>query len=284
MATSWDETTVTWNESAPGAPWASDGATGAGADYLVVSDGEGSAAFERGWLEIDVTAAVQAIGGGETNLGWRLLPVSGNTQLKRFFSREYLSNPTLRPRLNITYALGGNESPTVTLRRRPQRHGPWLSASIRNSMSRRFNHRERPRSRIRKHPLYGPYAYRSMLRALRRRIGSSRPSNGSARSAESCACGHRTSRWTTNPTRWSFTSNWPARVPRRPCVDVCSSSPGFQTQSSRRWSALPRVPDRRNCRPSGRVFLPTRWIGSPTRYARWRWNVPRVREARRHSG
>jgi hypothetical protein len=44
--------------------------------------------------------------GGAPNHGWRLKGVSGNSNEKRFASREY-PTANLRPKLVVTYTAGG---------------------------------------------------------------------------------------------------------------------------------------------------------------------------------
>ena len=114
----WTEAEATWNRRRAGLPWAVPGAAGVGSDYAASSDGQAAIGSAPGWLQLDVTPGVQAMSGGQQNHGWKLVPVSGNNNLKRFHSSEATADPTLRPRLTITYSGGGppsNQSPTVTL-------------------------------------------------------------------------------------------------------------------------------------------------------------------------
>jgi hypothetical protein len=99
----WSEANATWNERNPGQQWAVPGANGAGVDYLASADAQFIAGWDAGWLEFNVTAAVQAMARGQ-NYGWRLLPVSGSPAgLKKFHSRES-ATVSLRPKLEITYS------------------------------------------------------------------------------------------------------------------------------------------------------------------------------------
>ena len=118
LLTSWLESEVTWETSRDGISWSAPGATGAGTDFAAAADGAGSAPWIPGWVEFDVTAGVDAISHGRSNMGWSLesVAVAGNT--KRFHSSEYLPDPSLRPKLTIEYTYDGtpsNAAPSVAL-------------------------------------------------------------------------------------------------------------------------------------------------------------------------
>ncbi len=62
--------------------------------------------FNPGWINFDVTSSVQAmsLAPALANYGWRLKGVSGYTSaLKKFYTSEFTSTPSLRPKLVITY-------------------------------------------------------------------------------------------------------------------------------------------------------------------------------------
>ncbi len=99
----WQEDQVTWNESQLAVFWDQAGAGGIGVDIDSQFDGEASAAWNPDWLVIDVTSGVQAIQNGRANFGWKLVPVSGNTNTKTFVSSEYDVDTTLRPALEVEY-------------------------------------------------------------------------------------------------------------------------------------------------------------------------------------
>ena len=101
----WVEGEVTWNQSRQGVPWASPGAQGS--DIAAGYDAQADTPFAPGWLAFDVTGGVQAMGLGRANQGWLLDGVSGNNNIKRFYSREYTTNPALRPKLMVQYTTGG---------------------------------------------------------------------------------------------------------------------------------------------------------------------------------
>jgi hypothetical protein len=98
----WDEATVTWNACRSGTNWAGAGAVGA-ADALLAPDGSGAIGWSAGWLSIDVGPGVRAMQQGAVNRGWKLRRTAGNPNLKNFWSRDYALDPSLRPKLTITY-------------------------------------------------------------------------------------------------------------------------------------------------------------------------------------
>ncbi|SFK43223.1 hypothetical protein SAMN05216302_100682 [Nitrosomonas aestuarii] len=101
----WHEDQVTWQESQFAVFWGHAGATSMGVDIDSQFDGEASASWSPGWLTIDVTQGVQAIQNGRANFGWKLVPVSGNSNTKTFVSSDYAEDATLRPALEIEYLL-----------------------------------------------------------------------------------------------------------------------------------------------------------------------------------
>jgi hypothetical protein len=100
----WDEMRATWNLASTGVAWSVPGASGAGSDYASSFDAEFSAPWDPGWMVFDVTNRLRLAAQGEPNYGWRIVPVSGYTGTRRFYSSEY-SDRLLRPRLTIRYAL-----------------------------------------------------------------------------------------------------------------------------------------------------------------------------------
>jgi hypothetical protein len=106
MLKPWTEAAATWSASLAGVPWAVAGANGAGSDYAVAPDATTAVGFSAGWLNFDMTAAVQQLSTSMpvVNHGWRLRGISGNvTNIKKFHTSEHEADPSLRPKLEIRY-------------------------------------------------------------------------------------------------------------------------------------------------------------------------------------
>ncbi|ABA58400.1 hypothetical protein Noc_1938 [Nitrosococcus oceani ATCC 19707] len=71
--------------------------------YNAVADSQAGVGWDPQWLEIDIAAGIQATSNGQANHGWRLVSVSGNSNLQRFRSNDYTADPTLMPKLTIVY-------------------------------------------------------------------------------------------------------------------------------------------------------------------------------------
>ncbi len=101
----WSESAATWNQRLPGQPWSAPGANGVGSDYLAQADATASTSWAPEWITFDLSAAVAGMSSGaaRANFGWRMLSVSGNTNLKRMYSSEFAADPSLRPKLVISY-------------------------------------------------------------------------------------------------------------------------------------------------------------------------------------
>jgi Bacterial Ig domain len=104
MLKPWGEGQATWIRSQAGVAWTNAGAGGVGTDHSATVDATGSGGFNPGWVAFDVTGRVQQWAGAVgTNFGWRIGPVGGDNNDKVFYSSEYLTDPTLRPKLTVVY-------------------------------------------------------------------------------------------------------------------------------------------------------------------------------------
>lgn len=102
----WSEGTANWSQTGASGAWSEGGGNGSGTDYQATPDATASSSFDPGWIEFDVTASVQQMGGSTPtgNFGWRLRAISGYTSaLKKFHTSEYGGSIDLRPKLTITY-------------------------------------------------------------------------------------------------------------------------------------------------------------------------------------
>jgi hypothetical protein len=100
----WSEQFANWVESEQGVPWTDAGASG---DIDGAWEAEAAVGWNPQWMDLDVTAAVQRFSAGQANFGWMMVPVSGNTNIKRFRSSEEVLEATTRPKLTLVYSLAG---------------------------------------------------------------------------------------------------------------------------------------------------------------------------------
>jgi PKD repeat protein len=128
----WTELGVTWTQTGTGVNWATPGVFAG--DILATADGQGSVAAQPPvqntgcdvdtgwpdtcWLNIDVTAGVQAFVTGAPNFGWKLSFVSGSSTStpKDFYAKEITccNREVRRPKLTISYRTPPNASFTTT--------------------------------------------------------------------------------------------------------------------------------------------------------------------------
>jgi len=103
MLRNWTETEATWLRPQSNQQWAVAGAGGVDSDYSAMPDAKVSAGYSPAWMIFDVTPRLAAFQQGQMNFGWRLVGVSGNGNLKKILSSEYLTDKALRPKLEVTY-------------------------------------------------------------------------------------------------------------------------------------------------------------------------------------
>ena len=116
MLRDWTEGQSTWNAAKPGVPWSVAGANGIGTDYSASADAQASVGNNPGWIDFNMTGAVQTLGQTGNNYGWRLVPVSGASGSITFAAHEH-GTLALHPKLIITYQGSGgvNQPPLVSL-------------------------------------------------------------------------------------------------------------------------------------------------------------------------
>ncbi len=131
----WQEMQATWNIAATGLSWQTSGAQGA-SDIAATADSQTTMSGSPGWLSFDVTPSVQAFSTGTANYGWRVGWVTGTTGAKTFFTRNYVQNPSLRPKLTVTWTPAGTcTPPTAQLVASPNSGTPPLSVTFNASGS-----------------------------------------------------------------------------------------------------------------------------------------------------
>jgi hypothetical protein len=100
---------ATWDEAAPGTPW---GSPGGDYDPTIVGQTTIPAGTGNRWFQWDATSTVEAwVEGGQPNYGVLLRPLTGAYSYHYYYSREG-ETPNLRPRLVVTYTVGGPATPT----------------------------------------------------------------------------------------------------------------------------------------------------------------------------
>ena len=101
----WNESQASWNHFQTNQAWAVGGANGVGVDYVGVADSTTASGWGSGWVEFDVTSSLQMMQSNGANYGWRIIRSAGDRyNLKRFNSKEFMTDVTLRPKLVITYS------------------------------------------------------------------------------------------------------------------------------------------------------------------------------------
>ncbi|MEY3122111.1 MAG: hypothetical protein RI993_936 [Pseudomonadota bacterium] len=104
MLVPWKENEATWNQASNGLSWHIAGAGAAGLDYQSIPDAIANAAWTQGWVDFDVTDRLGIIASNAAeNYGWRFMSVSGNNNLKNFYTSEKLPELDLHPKLEIRW-------------------------------------------------------------------------------------------------------------------------------------------------------------------------------------
>ncbi|MDO8471198.1 MAG: Ig-like domain-containing protein [bacterium] len=109
----WLETEATWLKARENLPWTKPGELNAD-DFITTPDSVTNIGWDPGWLAMDVTAGVRAFAGGEFNAGWEIIGISGNSNIKTFYSREW-GMPDLRPKLIVIYTLPAVDTSTPSI-------------------------------------------------------------------------------------------------------------------------------------------------------------------------
>ncbi|MBL7184267.1 MAG: DNRLRE domain-containing protein [Anaerolineae bacterium] len=102
---------ATWTLASPGTAWTTPGGD---FDAAIVGQITLPVGMGNGWVSLDATAAVRAwIEAGLPNYGLLLRPLNGDYTYHYHYSRNH-DTPNLRPRLVVTYTVGGTATPTPT--------------------------------------------------------------------------------------------------------------------------------------------------------------------------
>jgi len=102
MNVDWDEMQATWNERLTGTAW-SGGAQSNAVEFGTVPQGAANA-----WVSFTVTTQVDAWVNSAANYGFCIWPDS--TVDDRFWSSDYATDATLRPKLTVTYIAGAPDA------------------------------------------------------------------------------------------------------------------------------------------------------------------------------
>ncbi|QGX40823.1 Ig-like domain-containing protein [Permianibacter aggregans] len=101
----WQETEANWLNFRSGQAWSGSGANGSNTDYVSAPDASVVSDWGTGWLMFDVTQSLQMMQNEQQNYGWRIIRSAGDRyNLKRFYTKDYTTDVTRRPKLVITYA------------------------------------------------------------------------------------------------------------------------------------------------------------------------------------
>lgn len=101
----WKEEEATWNQASNGLGWNIAGAGSPGFDYESIPDAIADAPWNAGWIDFDVTDRLRAISANlSENYGWRFISMSGNNNLKKFYTSEE-TDMDRHPKLEIRWKM-----------------------------------------------------------------------------------------------------------------------------------------------------------------------------------
>jgi len=110
LIASWDEGTATWNDRQAGTAWTSPGGDYGGyiEDSIVLDN-------VAGWRTWNVKRLVDNwVRGLQPNYGLIIVPSNNGASDRTFYSSDYAADPTLRPKLFISYQVNGETAEYVS--------------------------------------------------------------------------------------------------------------------------------------------------------------------------
>jgi len=110
--TAWNVAQATWNNRQSGTPWATPGGL-AGTDYEAAPYASSGDVSVVGWINFDISDLLSKwVNGTYPNQGIRFKLISGGHLYTRM--ADYVTDPSLRPKLSINYTVPGGNPVTIT--------------------------------------------------------------------------------------------------------------------------------------------------------------------------